>query len=157
MSMKIYNIRSIEYNSDKRSYLWIGLCRGFPKRSSPNGLLHLAVCRKIGLQWLETSPIKWQWIHIQWQWFIFDQIQFRYAAMPLYWSLLLFPQIDCPKWLPHLADSRRSEPQLSVTPLWCDHGYNGNANLWAPNATHSVLNDAIIWQKTLELIEIKLQ
>ena len=34
--------------------------------------------------------------------------------------LLLFPQIDCPRWLPHfpgphLADSRRSEPQLSVT------------------------------------------
>ena len=88
---------------------------------------------------------QWQLQHV----FIFDQIQFRHAAMPVYWSLLLFPQIDYPRWLPHLVDSRRSETQLSVTSLWCDHGYNANANLWALNATHSVLIDAIIWQETL--------
>ena len=35
--------------------------------------------------------------------------------MHVYCSLLLFPQIDCPRWLPHLSDPRRSEPQLSVT------------------------------------------
>ena len=119
---------SIEYNSDKRSWLWIGPCHCFPKRSTPNHLPHLVFYRRSGLQWLETSPIQCQWTHSH---FIFDEIQFRHAAMPVYWSLLLFPQIDCPRWLPHLVDSRRSEPQLSVTSLWCDHGYNANANLWA--------------------------
>ena len=123
-----WKYNNIEYNSDKRSCLWIGPCHCFPKPSSPNGLPHLAVYRRSGLQWLEKSPIQCQ-LNTQWQWFIFDQIQFRHAGMLVYWSLLLFPQIDCPRWLPHLADSWRSEPQLSVTSLWRDHGYNANANL----------------------------
>ena len=135
--------KSCDRNNTPR-FVVIEITRPYP---TPNDLPHLAIYRRSGLQWLETSPIKMS-MNTQWQWFIFDQIQFRHAAMPVYWSLLLFPQIDCPRWLPHLVDSR-SELQLSVTSSWCDHGYSANANLWALDATHSVLIGAIIWQETL--------
>ena len=54
-------------------------------------------------------------MNTQWQWFIFDQLQFIHAAMPVYWSLLLFPQTDCPKWLHHLGRLSKE-----WTPTLCD-------------------------------------
>ena len=138
-----------------QSWLWIGPCHCFPKRSTPNDLPHLAVYRRSGLQWLETSSIKMS-MNTQWQWFIFDQIQFRHTAMPVYWSLLLFPQIDWPRWLPHLVDSRRSEPQLVIV-VWpwlqCQRKFvSAGRNIFSFDWRNHMTRDL-----SIELIEIKLQ
>ena len=126
MSMKIYNI-------------WLNtiLTSGrFPELIlvivSPNGLPQIVqmACPfvlfcfygRLSKEW--TSMIRNEYntmsMNIRWQWFIFYQIQFRHAAMPVYSGIVIVSPIDCPRWLPHfpgphLADSRKSESQLSVT------------------------------------------
>ena len=140
-------------------FLWIGPCHCFPKRSSPNrtnGLPHLAVYRRNGLQWLETSTIQCQWIYSDNDLYL---IKYNSDMRPCLSIVVLFPQIDCPRWLPHFPGPHLTDYE-GVNPnslwrhectLWCDHGYNANANLWALTsvATHSVLIDAINMTKDL--------
>ena len=121
MSMKIYNIRlNTILTSGRFSELALVIVSLNHKRSSPNrtnGLPHLAVYRRNGLQWLETSTIRCQWIYSDSDLYL---IKYNSDMRPCLSIVVLFPQIDCPRWLhhfpgPHLTESRRSEPQLSVT------------------------------------------
>ena len=124
MSTKTYNIwlntnsHMIKYNSDVRPCLWIGPCHCFPKRSSPNGLSHLTV--RVSKEWSpmirnesNTMPMSTQWQRV-----IFECnsemrpclcIALRYC----------YPALSSPDLLPHLAASRSSELQLSVTSWMC--------------------------------------
>ena len=138
---------SIEYNSDKRSWLWIGPCHCFPKRSTPNDLPHLVIYRRSGLQWLETSPIQCQWTH-------------SHTIQTCGHACVLVLVIVSPNRLPQMTASfgRLSK---EWTPTLCDvivvWPWLQCQRKFVSTATHSVLTDAIIWQETLELVEIKLQ
>ena len=139
----------------------------FPQTVFPKSYKWPAPFGRLSKEW--TAMIRNEYntmsMNIQWQWFIFDQVQCRHAAMPVYSGLVI---IDCPRWLPHfpgphLADSRRSEPQLSVTSWMCVCGVTMATmptqicERWCQLQHIRFWLTQLIWQKTLELIEIKLQ
>ena len=119
---------------------------------SPNGLPQMACpiwpseYRRSGLQWLEMSPILCQWVHNDNEWYL-NAIQKCGHACVLLFDIVTphyLPQIYCLIW-PPLVGVNSNSPWRHECALWCDHGYNANANLWALTsvATHSVLIDAI--------------
>ena len=69
MSMKIHNIL-LNNNSDKQSWLWIGPCHCFPKRSTPNDLSQLAVYRRKEWTPMIRNESNTMSMNTQWQWFM---------------------------------------------------------------------------------------
>ena len=120
MSMKIYNIRlNTILTSGRFSELALVIVslNGLPQIVQMARPISVAAYRRNGLQWLETSTIQCKWIYSDNDLYL---IKYNSDMRPCLRIMVLFPQIDCPRWLPHfpephLTDSRRCEPQLPVT------------------------------------------